>query len=504
MTDTKALTRTAGPCAIVIFGASGDLTQRKLAPALYNLSRDGLLSDRVAIVGFSGSVIPDETFRDRLTGAIKEHAGQDFDEAVWSALAPRISYTQGDAHDAAAYGRLTAALERADAEYGTEGNYLFYLAMPPSLFGEIATRLAAAGLTREDRGWRRIVIEKPFGHDLDSAVELNRELLGIVGEAQIYRIDHYLGKETVQNIMVFRFANGIFEPIWNRRYVDHVQITVTEELGVESRGRYYEEAGALRDMLPNHLFQLLALTAMEPPTSFEADAVRGEKGKVLQAIQPIAPEDVLNRSVRGQYGPGTIDGDAVPGYRSEPKVNPDSTRETYAALKVLIDNWRWADVPFYVRTGKRLPKRLTEIAIQFKRAPAVLFRRTDMGRPAPNMLVLRLQPDEGIALRFGAKVPGPVLTIGQVDMDFSYEDYFGRTPSTGYETLLYDCMVGDATLFQRADNVEAGWRIVAPILDVWNAIPPRSFPNYAAGTWGPADADELVARDGRAWRRPGA
>ncbi len=502
MTDPERTKKPAGPCVVVIFGASGDLTRRKLAPALYNLAQAGLLSEHVAVVGFSGSSFADEAFRQRLGDDLRRFAEASFDAAAWDRLAARIFYSQGDAHDPAAYARLQQALARASERFGAGRNYLFYLATPPSLFGEIARQLGAAGLTSEDGGWRRIVIEKPFGHDLDSAVALNRELQRIVDERQIYRIDHYLGKETVQNILVFRFANGIFEPIWNRRYVDHVQITVGEELGVETRGRYYEEAGALRDMVPNHLFQLLALTAMEPPASFEANAVRDEKGKVLQAIQPIVPEDVLRRTVRGQYGAGTVLGEDVPAYRGEPRVAPDSTRETYAALRVLIDNWRWADVPFYLRTGKRLPKRLTEIAIQFKRAPAVLFRQSGVARPEPNELVLRIQPDEGIALRFGAKVPGAVLRIGPVDMDFCYADYFGSTPSTGYETLLYDCMNGDATLFQRADNVEAGWRIVAPVLDVWNAIPPRSFPNYAAGSWGPGEADDLLARDGRAWRTP--
>jgi len=501
-TNDKRATKPAGPCTIVIFGASGDLTRRMLVPALFNLARAGLLPERFAVVGFSGSAFRDEAFRARLSGDLQEHVGPSFDAAIWQRLSERISYTQGDARDPDAYRRLAEVLDRTSERLGIERNYLFYLATPPSLFAEIATQLGAAGLTSEDQGWRRVVFEKPFGRDVESAVALNRDLQRILAERQIYRIDHYLGKETVQNILVFRFANGIFEPIWNRRYIDHVQISVAEELGVEERGRYYEEAGALRDMVPNHLFQLLALTAMEPPTSFEANAVRDEKGKVLQAIQPISPEDVLRRAVRGQYGAGTIDDEPVPAYRAEPKVSPDTTRETYAALKILIDNWRWADVPFYLRTGKRLPKRLTEVAIQFKRAPAMLFRRADVDRPEPNQLVLRLQPDEGIALRFGAKVPGAVLRIGAVDMDFCYSDYFGSTPSTGYETLLYDCMNGDATLFQRADNVEAGWRIVAPVLDVWSAIPPRSFPNYDAGSWGPAEADELLADDGRAWRRP--
>ena len=493
----------ADTCTVVIFGASGDLTRRKLVPALYNLARAGLLSERSAVVGFSGSTLGDDEFRERLGADLREHTGDGFDAGLWRSLAARISYCAGDARDAAAYATLGDAIGRAAGAHSAGGNCLYYLATPPSLFGEIARQLGAAGLAREDGGWRRIVIEKPFGRDVDSAVALNRELQQVFAERQIYRIDHYLGKETVQNILVFRFANGIFEPIWNRRYVDHVHNTVGEELGVELRGRYYEEAGALRDMVPNHLFQLLAMTAMEPPTSFEANAVRDEKGKVLQAVQPIPPEEVLRRAVRGQYDTGVMpDGERVAAYRAEPRVEAESTRETYAALKVLIDNWRWADVPFYLRTGKRLPKRLTEIAIQFKRAPAMLFRRTDVGTMSPNVLVLRMQPDEGIALRFGAKVPGAVMQIGAVDMDFCYADYFGSTPSTGYETLLYDAMNGDATLFQRADNVEAGWRVVAPILDVWNAIPPRGFPNYAAGSWGPEDADELLARDSRAWRRP--
>jgi glucose-6-phosphate 1-dehydrogenase len=379
---------------------------------------------------------------------------------------------------------------------------LFYLATPPEFFAPIVAELGAAGLVTEgDGGWRRVVVEKPFGHDLASAQALNGALDGVLRESQIYRIDHYLGKETVQNILVFRFANGIFEPVWNRRYIDHVQITVAEQLGVEGRGRYYDGAGALRDMVPNHIFQLLALTAMEPPVSFEAEAVRDEKGKVLQALQPIAPEEVITRAVRGQYGPGTgADGGDVPGYRAESSVEPGSDTETFVALKLLVDNWRWAGVPFYLRTGKRMPIRLTEIAIQFKRAPFMMFRETAVDQLAPNTLVMRIQPDEGISLHFGAKMPSAALQIGGVDMDFSYTDYFGRMRSTGYETLLYDAMKGDPTLFQRADNVEAGWRTVSPILDVWGALPARDFANYAAGDAGPSAADELLARDGRGWR----
>ena len=337
---------------------------------------------------------------------------------------------------------------------------------------------------------------------MESARGLNKEVGRVLSENQVYRIDHYLGKETVQNILIFRFSNGIFEPVWNRRYIDHVQITVAETLGVELRGGYYDHAGATRDMVPNHILQLVTLTAMEPPVSFGADAVRDEQAKILHAIQPLAPEDVLTRAVRGQYGEGQIDNEGVPPYRSEANVAPDSNTETFVALKLSIDNWRWADVPFYIRTGKRLPKRVTEIAIQFRRAPFVLFRDTPVEKLWPNLLVLHIQPDEGISLRFGAKVPGIAVDIGPVNMDFRYSDYFGNEPSTGYERLLYDCMTGDATLFQRADMVEAGWSVVQPLLDVWKALPPRHFPNYAAGTWGPKEADELMARDKRAWRNP--
>jgi glucose-6-phosphate 1-dehydrogenase (EC 1.1.1.49) len=336
---------------------------------------------------------------------------------------------------------------------------------------------------------------------VESACALNQEIRKVLTESQIYRIDHYLGKETVQNIMVFRFANGIFEPIWNRRYIDHVQITVAEDIGVGQRGDYYDKAGALRDMVPNHMFQLLTLTAMEPPISFEADAVRDEQVKILHAIQSISPEGVLSFTVRGQYGEGMVKGQRVPAYRSEPSVPPDSCTETFVAMKLFIDNWRWANVPFYLRTGKRLPCRVTEIAIQFKSAPFVLFRKTTVEHLKPNLLVLHIQPNEGISLNFGAKVPGPLVRMGTVDMEFKYEDYFGRTPSTGHERLLYDCMLGDATLFQRADMVEASWGVVSTVQDVWNALPHRRYPNYASGTWGPQEANELMARDGREWRK---
>jgi len=487
---------------MVIFGASGDLTTRKLVPALYNLAHGRLLPEAFGIVGIATSQLDPDAFRDRLRREAREHLSGEVDEAVWEWLLERVTYVPGNFRDEVSYRRLAETLAKVDAKRGTAGNFIFYLATPPAFFSEIVRRLGEAGLAKEDPGhFRRIVIEKPFGSDLESARALNREVRASVEEGQIYRIDHYLGKETVQNILVFRFANGIFEPIWNRRYIDHVQITVAEDLGVEQRAVYYEGAGALRDMLPNHLFQLLALTAIEPPISFAADAVRDEKAKVLHAVKPMTSEEVLTCAVRGQYGEGLMpDGQRARAYRAEPRVAPDSAIETYAAVKLLIDNWRWAGVPFYLRSGKRMARHQTEIAIRFKCAPSVLFRDTSISHLECNLMVIRIQPEEGISVRFGAKIPGPSLQIGSVNMDFSYEDYFGATPSTGYETLLYDCMNGDATLFQRADSVEAGWRVVMPILDVWSAIPPRSFPNYASGSQGPAEADQLLARDGRTWR----
>jgi glucose-6-phosphate 1-dehydrogenase len=486
---------------MVIFGASGDLTKRKLIPALYNLAKQDLLSKEFAVVGIARRGMCHEDFREKITQDINQFATRPVDTDLWQWLVKRLYYLSGDAQEPKTYQQLHDLLLQVDKEHGTRGHYFYYLATAPEFFSPIVQQLGTAGLVQADNGhWRRVIFEKPFGHDLDSARALNQEIRHVLNERQIYRIDHYLGKETVQNILVFRFANGIFEPIWNRRYIDHVQITVAETVGVEERGGYYDQAGALRDMVPNHIFQLITLTAMEPPISFEADAVRDEQAKILRAIQPLSPEEVLSRTVRGQYGEGMVNGVRAPGYRSELRVAPDSRTETFVALKLLIDNWRWADVPFYLRTGKCLPKRVTEIAIQFKRAPFVLFRKTLVERLTTNRLVLHIQPKEGITLRFGAKVPGPLARLGAVNMDFEYAKHFGSTPSTGYERLLYDCMMGDATLFQRADMVEAGWSVVAPILDVWKALPPRSFPNYPAGTWGPKEADELLEREGRQWR----
>jgi glucose-6-phosphate 1-dehydrogenase len=491
--------RPADPCIMVVFGASGDLTKRKLIPALYNLAKDNLLSKEFALVGVARNELSSEQFRDMIGKEIGDYATTKVDPDLWHWFARRIYYMAGDFDDPKAYGNLRELLGQIDKEHGTRGNYFYYLATAPNFFAPIVKQLGEAKLVTEENGWRRVIIEKPFGRNYESAVALNKEIRQVLNEKQIYRIDHYLGKETVQNILVFRFANGIFEPIWNRRYIDHVQITVSETVGVEQRGGYYEKAGTLRDMVPNHIFQLISLTAMEPPISFDADVVRDEQAKILKAIPPPNDEEVLVRTVRGQYGEGVMDGVKVPAYRAEPMVAPDSRTETFVAMKLFIDNWRWADVPFYLRTGKRLPKRTTQIAIQFKRAPFVLFRKTAVDRLEPNRLVLHLQPDEGISLSFGAKVPGPVVQIGDVNMNFNYTDYFNATPQTGYERLLYDCMLGDATLFQRSDMVETAWHVVAPILDVWEALPPRKFPNYAAGTWGPPEADDLLAKDHRHW-----
>ena len=497
--DTNA--RIGDPCTMVIFGAGGDLTKRKLFPALYNLKANGLLPNDFAIIGFSGNKFTSQEFRDAQSKDIREFATAKVDDATWAWFAERLEYVAGDFSDPAAYKRLAETIEKVGQRYSTKGNCLFYLAVAPRFFSVAVKQLGDAGLTSEEKGsWRRVIIEKPFGRDLESAHALNSEIKKTLDEKQIYRIDHYLGKETVQNLLAFRFSNGIFEPIWNSRYIDHIQITAAETVGVEERGGYYDESGALRDMVPNHVMQLISMVAMEPPYSFDADAIRDEKAKVLHAIQPIKPEEVLHQAVRGQYGAGTMNGKTVPAYRTEGQVNPNSNTDTYAALKLFVDNWRWAGVPFYVRTGKRMKQRLTEIAIQFKRAPFTLFRDTAVEKTMANLLVIHIQPDEGISLGFTAKIPGPTMRLGKVDMNFKYEDYFGVAPSTGYETLILDCMIGDPTLFQRDDMVEAGWRIVTPLIDLWKALPAREFPNYPAGTWGPKEADHLLERDGRQWR----
>jgi len=487
----------AGPCAMVLFGASGDLTKRKLVPALFNLAKASLLPKNFAILGVAVDQLSEEQFRSQVTSFLP---AEDRGTEAWEWFEQRLYYQSGDFGDPATFATIGSRLGQIDEQLKTDGNYLFYLATSPKFFGSIVEKLGSAELARQQNGrWRRVIIEKPFGTDFESARDLNRQIKAVLGENQIYRIDHYLGKETVQNIMVFRFDNSIFEPIWNRRYIDHVQITNAETVGVEQRGGYFDTAGTLRDMVPNHVMQLLSLVAMESPVSFHADAVRDEQAKVLHAMQPLASEDVLTSSVRGQYADGVIADQRLAGYRSEPGVSPESRTETFVGLKLNIDNWRWVGVPFYVRTGKRLAKRHTEITIQFKKTPFVLFRNAPVQKHS-NQLVLQIQPVEGISLSFGAKIPGPILRVGSVDMSFEYSKYFGADAYTGYEVLLYDCMIGDATLFQRADMVEAGWNVVDPVLDVWTALPPRRFPNYPAGTWGPKEYDELLQRDGREWR----
>lgn len=494
--------KTADPCVMVIFGATGDLTKRKLFPALYNLANEDFLPHKFAIIGVGRQEMTSEEFRTQMIGHLREFIPNGPNDSLLKWFEERIFYTGGDFDDdKKLFGDLKELVGEVTATHQIPDNYFYYLATPPDLFSKVTQKIVKNGMGKDENGnWRRFIYEKPFGHDLESAKRLNSDLLKLVKEHQIYRIDHYLGKETVQNILVFRFGNSIFEPIWNRNYVDHVQITVAEKLGVELRGGYYDSAGALRDMIPNHILQLVTLTAMEPPVSFEADSVRDEQAKILQAVQPFLPEDVLRCAVRGQYSDGEIEGKQVPGYRSEDKVSPTSNTETFAAMRLLIDNWRWANVPFYIRTGKRMPAKHSSIVIQFKRAPFMLFRDTSIEKLTTNRIVIHIQPDEGITLHFGAKIPGPIVNMGAVDMDFDYLDHFGEQVSTGYERLLFDCMIGDATLFQRADMVEAGWRIVSPIQDVWSALPARDFPNYSAGSWGPKDSDEMLAADGRAWK----
>ncbi|CAN5903892.1 glucose-6-phosphate dehydrogenase [soil metagenome] len=509
-TATKAETPPmAPPCAMVIFGAGGDLTKRLVVPALYNLVMAKRLPEGFQLVGVDRgdrtAAELQKSLLDMMYEFVSSRGGEfqadHIDQHAWQWLADRMTYVQGDFTQPETFDRVRDHLAGLDKAKGTGGNHLYYLAIADRLFGTVVTALGKAGLvTEEGDQWRRVVIEKPFGHDLPSAKALNAEILKTLKEHQIYRMDHFLGKETVQNIMALRFANGLFEPLWNRQHIDHVQITASETVGVERRGKFYESTGALRDMVPNHLFQLLSLTAMEPPISFDADAVREKKAEVIEAIRPVTPERALKDAVRGQYGTGTVLGKEAQAYRSEPNVDPASNIETYVAWKLQIDNWRWAGVPFYLRTGKFMKRRWTEVAIRFHQAPYTLFRGTDVEKMNPNWLILRMQPEEGISLKFAAKRPGPTVTLGNVSMDFAYKTYFDSAPSTGYETLLYDCMIGDATLFQRADNIEAGWRAVQPILDAWTNTVPKDFPNYTAGSDGPAAADELMARDGRSWR----
>jgi glucose-6-phosphate 1-dehydrogenase len=491
--------RPPDPCTFIIFGAAGDLTKRLLVPALYNLAAERLLPERFAVVGVARAEMSDEQFRQTMGLALREFATGKVAAKVADRLLEGFSYVRGDFNDAETYRRLCDRLTEVERDRGTAGNSLFYLATPPDVFATVAAHLGKAGLAREEHGWRRLIVEKPFGTDLVSARELNAELLSIFSEHQVYRIDHYLGKETVQNIMVLRFANGLFEPLWHRDHIDHVQITVAETVSVESRGRFYDRTGALRDMVPNHLFQLLSLTAMEPPICFEANAVRTEKAKAIEAIHRLSAEKALAQIVRGQYTAGSIAGKRVGAYRDAEGVDRNSTTETFVAMRLMIDNWRWAGVPFYLRTGKALAARRTEIAVKFKQAPYAMFRDTPVERLAQNLLVLRIQPDEGASLQFNAKVPGPSIRTDGVRMDFQYKDYFDAAPSTGYETLIYDCMMGDPTLFRRADEIESGWRVVQPILDAWRARN-EGLAWYEAGSQGPREAAELLTRSDHEWR----
>lgn len=504
---TEALTplmqQSEDPCAFVIFGASGDLTSRKLIPALYNLACQELLPAGFAIVGFAVTPLDDASFRNQMRDWVKGSPEVlAFRQKLWDDFAPRLHYVTGDFERPDGYEKLQERLLEMDREHGCGGNRLFYLATSPAFYATIVANLDRHNMAAADRenGWTRIVVEKPFGRDLISAQDLNHRLHEVFQEDRIYRIDHYLGKETVQNLLAFRFANSIIEPLWNHHYIDHVQITAAETLGVEHRGGYYDGSGCLRDMFQNHLFQLMALVAMEPPVRYSGQSVRDRKADVLKAVVPINPEHLALSAVRGQYGAGKIEGIGVPGYRAESDVAPDSKTETFAALKLRIDNWRWADVPFYLRSGKRLQRKLTLIAIEFKRVPNLLFPRHQRGQLEPNVLLIRIQPDEGISLKLGAKMPGSKMFVRQMQMEFSYGASFGEFPATAYETLLLDALVGDPTLFNRSDAVELAWEIIQPILEAWQATRGSTFPNYAAGTWGPEPATALLARDGRAWK----
>jgi glucose-6-phosphate 1-dehydrogenase len=486
------------PTVVVIFGASGDLTKRKLLPALFHLEQSNLLPEEFSVVGVARRPLQGEFEKDMREG-ILQFGGVQEGEKKLDEFMQKVSYFAMNFDDPGGYDKLKTVLEGIDQKQGTKGNRLFYLATAPEYFAEIIEQLGGHGMAKPQQGNVHVIIEKPFGHDLASARQLNDEVNRVFAEDQIFRIDHYLGKETVQNILIFRFANGIFEPVWNRNYVDHVQITAAEDIGIEGRGPFYEKAGALRDVIQNHVMELLSFVALEPPVSFEADSMRREKVKVWRSVQPIHFMD----AVRGQYGPGKVDGKDVKGYRQEDRVDPNSSTETYAALKVGIENWRWAGVPFYLRAGKRLAKRVTEITIQFKQPPQLLFKNQSGAcrELQPNLIAMRIQPDEGISLRFGAKVPSPNMEVCPVNMNFSYAEAFGKSSANGYERLLLDAMLGDATLFAHRDGVEATWSLLTPILDYWAANKPKDLPNYAAGTWGPKSADELLARDGRAWHK---
>jgi glucose-6-phosphate 1-dehydrogenase len=492
--------RTAAPTAMVIFGASGDLTRKKLMPALYNLALEGLLPADFAVVGMARRPLTNQQFRSQMREAVDRYSRTGkANEEVWSGFAARISYISGNFDQPRSYQALKKEMDRVEKEYETSGNRLFYCATPPEFFIPIIQNLGKSGLVTRGRETHRVVIEKPFGRDLQSAEKLNSEVLKVFRERAVFRIDHYLGKETVQNLLVFRFANSIFEPLWSNRYVDHVQITVAEEVGLEGRVSYYDQAGALRDIVQNHMLQLVALTAMEPPISFQADAVRDEKVKVLRSIRAIREDEVARFAVRGQYGRGTIGGETVPAYRREEGANPQSNTDTFVAMRLDIDNWRWAGTPYYIRAGKRLPRRVTEIAVQFKYPPHQAFQNA-ADVLEPNLLVIRIQPDEGMTLKFAAKVPAPGMRLRAVNMDFLYGASFMAQSPEAYERLLLDVMRGDQTLFTRRDEVETAWSLLGGVLSAWQKAP--DIPTYPAGTWGPEQADELLAGDGRRWRHP--
>ena len=500
--DSLRFERRVPPCAIVIFGANGDLTRRKLLPALYSLASERRLPPGFALIGTSRSPLTDDQFRDKMHAALTEFPSENpLDEEIWKSFANTLFYVAGDTADPDLYKRIGEKLAEVDKRFETGGNVLFYLSLQPSQYERAAEGIGAAGLAHGN-GWRRLVIEKPFGHNLATAIELNQALGRVFPEPSIYRIDHYLGKETVQNIFAFRFANGIFEPIWNRRYISQVQITAAESIGVEGRGAYYEEAGALRDMIQNHLLQVLSTIGMEPPAVYEANAVRDERAKLLRSVRIMKPDEVATNAVPGQYGPARIGGADVPGFRQEPGVKPDSQTVTYAAVTLYVENWRWAGVPFYLRTGKRLPRQVTDIAIHFNAAPHAVFSGGQNGTPIdPDLLIIRIQPEEGLSLRFVSNQPGEGMRLRPVSMDFDYGASFGAREPSAYETLLLDAMLGDSTLYIRQDAVEASWTIVEPLLVSWGAQK-FEYPNYAAGSWGPKAADEMLARHGHAWRNP--
>src|SRR6267143_6896907 len=504
MTSDQPTQKKPDPCSFVIFGVSGDLTHRLVIPSLYNLAATDLLPDRFCVVGIARKGMSNDALRDSMMKGLRQFATRPVDDAIAKRLLECVTCVEADPKDPASFDAMRAQLDELECARNTGGNRLFYLATPPGAFAPISRELGRTGLLQEKNGaWRRLVVEKPFGTDLASAKALNSELLKIVEEHQLYRIDHYLGKETVQNMLVLRFANGMFEPIWNRNHIDHIQITVDEKLGVGHRGSFYDATGALRDMVPNHLFQLLSLVTMEPPVKFDAHSVRSEKADVLAAIQPQSESDALKNSVRGQYQGGRIGDTEIKDYGKTEDVKPGSTTETYAALKLTIDNWRWAGVPFYLRTGKALGIKRTEVAIKFKQAPFAMFSCTPVDRLSQNYLVISIEPTEGITLQFNTKVPGPTINIDGVEMKFRYKDYFKAEPATGYETLIYDCMIGDNILFQRADSVEAGWQAVQPFLDAWKRAGGKGLKVYEPGSEGPEEANDLIRRDGRSWRKLG-